>query len=799
MALPSAVQSGFQRYVALSFRRPARLLLIFCVLGGAMGGVAARLDFRGSFAELLPKQTEEVADLELISKKAGGDGYLVLQVKGGDVERRRDFARALASRLESLPEVRYVEYRYSVAFFRERGLLLLPPERLRALRHDIEARLQYEKKVANPLYVDLTEDAPPPSFEALEKRYSSGALQTEFLESADKNELYLLVKPTGFAGDLRFAEKLLANVGRVVAELTASYPGLHVDTTGAHRIRIEEDAVMKRDVVVASSLAALIASGIILLSTRRKRALAAVALPVAVALAAAFGIAEVTIGYINVVTSFLVAILIGLSVEYGVHIAMRYFEERQGLQPSEALHIALVGTFPGAVTSAVTNGAAFLVLVFAKFEAFRQFGWIAATGVLMSLIAAYLVAPPVLALAERFRPMSLSREPVAPVPDRSVPLPQPLLLLLVSFALALGVASLMAMPVRFETDLRKLKGESAATRLDEHITAQLGVKITPAIVLAKSLPEAHRIAQLARAVQKRHGDERSAIQKVTSLNDFFPRDPEKTRSELSALGEQLKDLPPSVREGEASEKIRDLEKMIAEPLYGPTQVPLEIRRRFEALDGNGTFVLVFPRYFNYNTDEIRRWAEELDELKRAARAESLSIHILDGNLLAARIFELVYQDGPAILWRAALVVLLAIFISLRSVRRTLIVAGPLFLGMLSLGGALVLFDVRINFINGVVLPNLLAIAVDNSVHLYHRYQEEGVGSLPFILKRTGFAALVATLTNASGYATLLLAHHTGLRSISYVALLGVATTFFGTTFVFPAVLGLLERAGARRV
>ena len=80
-------------------------------------------------------------------------------------------------------------------------------------------------------------------------------------------------------------------------------------------------------------------------------------------------------------------------------------------------------------------------------------------------------------------------------------------------------------------------------------------------------------------------------------------------------------------------------------------------------------------------------------------------------------------------------------------------------------------------------------------HLFHRYEEEGPGSLGHVVRHTGLAAVVATLSNAAGYGALLISHHAGLRSIGQIALLGVVCTFLGTTVFFPAMLALLERWG----
>ena len=46
---------------------------------------------------------------------------------------------------------------------------------------------------------------------------------------------------------------------------------------------------------------------------------------------------------------------------------------------------------------------------------------------------------------------------------------------------------------------------------------------------------------------------------------------------------------------------------------------------------------------------------------------------------------------------------------------------------------------------------------------------------------------------AHGEVALVTAHHEGLRSIAYLATLGVLCTFIGTTLVFPALLALWEK------
>ncbi|RKG73877.1 hypothetical protein D7W79_24460 [Corallococcus exercitus] len=787
--------------------RPWQVLLVVALVTAAAGLFASRLEFRGSFVELLPEGAPEVRDLTRVSEKAGGDGYLVIMAKGGTPEALKAYATEFQKRLEALPTVRYVEHHYDVAFFRRHGLLLLPTAEVASLREDLEARVRYEKERASPLFVDLGADTVPPTFEEIAKKHTPDTALPETLANKEGTEVYLMIKPSGTAGDLEFARNFVAAVfdtGRTLA--AQKYPGVTLEATGNFQNRIEEDAVMRRDLSNAGLLSALIAVGLILLATRRISALAVVGVPVVVGLVLTFAFAQGAIGHLNIVTGFLVAILIGLGIEYGVHLAMRYWEEREQHGVKESLTAAVRGTFSGALTSAFTNAAAFFVLVLAQFHAFQQFGLLAGIGVLMAVLSAYALGPSLLAIAERIRPYRRDTAVAASAPvleQASAPAPAKewrrwptgvivaVALSVVGFAAySVGIAPRLG----FETNLRNLKGDSPASRLDDHITEQIGAPLNPAILSVDTLEQVREVEAVIAQVKAKNGAN-SVFLRTASLSDLVPSDVAGHAAEMGRIRTLLDGLPKSAQE---DPRVKDLRGMVDAKPYGLEELPVEARRRFEALDGKGMFLLLFPSVSNYDTQDLNRWATQLDEVVVGAKAKGIDLAVLDSNRIAARIFSLVRGDGPFILWSAAAVVFLVILASLRSFKRALLVAGPLFLGMTCLAGGMYLFDVQLNFINAVVLPNLLAIAVDNSVHLFHRYEEEGPGSLGRVVRNTGFAAVVATLSNAAGYGALLVANHQGLRSIGQIALLGVVSTFLGTTVFFPAMLALLERWKGRR-
>jgi predicted RND superfamily exporter protein len=104
--------------------------------------------------------------------------------------------------------------------------------------------------------------------------------------------------------------------------------------------------------------------------------------------------------------------------------------------------------------------------------------------------------------------------------------------------------------------------------------------------------------------------------------------------------------------------------------------------------------------------------------------------------------------------------------------------------------------IEINMFNLIVIPSVIGIGIDNALHIYHRYLERGPGSLRFVLRHTGAAALLASLTTGVGFGSSLVSHHLGLRCLGTLAIIGISFTLISATVFFPALLALLERSPA---
>lgn len=97
---------------------------------------------------------------------------------------------------------------------------------------------------------------------------------------------------------------------------------------------------------------------------------------------------------LNFMTAFQASILIGVGVDYTIHVVWRYREERRaGYDDKEAVHRLFKATGRGIVFNAIAVIIGFVVLLFSGFLPVRFFGMMMVTIIFVCLIAAVLLVP----------------------------------------------------------------------------------------------------------------------------------------------------------------------------------------------------------------------------------------------------------------------------------------------------------------------------------------------------------------------------------------------------------------------
>jgi len=783
------------------YKRYLLVLLFAFLLTGVSGYLASKLEFKSNFQDLLPDHFSSVKVLKEVTKKIGGIGYVTVIIHTEDIPQGEKYTAAIAKEVEKVPEIRFVDHRVDVDFFKDRMLLYLDTEDLHEILRRFERKRAYEKKMMNPFYIDLEDENVKLDFSDIEKKYQESNINANnhgFYVAKDKKTLLLLAKPKGLASDLNYARKVVADVKQAVARVDPKlyHDSISIEFTDRYVIMPIQNDAIKADLSRTSILSLF---GVILLITfytRRKRAILLIGVPLVMGVVWAFGFAYIAIGYVNLVTGFLSAILLGLGIDFGIHLFSRYLEDRRkgtGLQTSINNVICLSGR--ACFTAAITSAVAFFALVFTEFRGFSQFGVIAGFGLLSCYLAMIFVLPSLILVFERRYPVGgtpkqfLAQRIKFKIPRKSL-FPRTIVVLsIIIFLIVAANLRLLSFEYNFKNlqvrDLRELELQDVANET-------MGISLTPNAILAKDFDEVREITKIMEDHKKEiiASGKGSAIDKVASLLTSIPDGQDEKLKIIKRIEKISKDKVFKYLRGKQAKVFNDAKKILNPSKVTLENLPIEVRRVFTGIDDtNSRLMWIFPGVLLWNGREAMKFVREIRYVNEVKKEP---IDISGETFIMADMLDLIKKDGLLAIVLTLITVFGILLIDFRSLIKAITVMSPLVCGVFCMFGIMIIFDIKVNFLNVVMFPAIIGLGVDNGVHLYHRYQEGGYRNVVKVLQSTGSAVLLSSLTTMVGFGSLIIARHKGLNSIGILAIIGIASCLLSSVIFFPSLLQLIE-------
>ena len=776
------------------------LLTAFCSIFAYKLGRKLETDI----VALIPENYQSVKTLEEIKQRVGGVGSLTVLVQSPDFEANTRFVEDLARELrgeEYAQYINFVDYKNDVEFYRKNALLFMETDDLDEILTRIDDYIIQEKLKLSPLYIALDEDEATLDFSDIEAKYrSSGNGHDAYYVNPDRTILALEAKAAGTVSNIGFATEMKQVIQAAIDKLNPRHyhAEMLIEYGGPFKNKIDEYDTILRDVRSTAIVAVLGIGVLLMLYFRQPWAACFVAVPLVMGLVWAFAITYWAIGNLNTMTAFLFVILFGLGIDFGIHMFARYLERRvaQG-DVQSSIETMLTQTGQAIVTAALTTSIAFFSLTLTDFRGFSEFGFIVGVGILMSLVSMTTVLPAVLVLADK----KLGWIRMRPVwghnwGGKRGHFPYPWLVLFCALVIT----------VYLGWHLRDIDFEYDFTNLRSNLPASVKVKQKMAtipkygnesqsysIVLADNKADLDEIvAALAKKMVE--DDETPTIHKVKTLWTELREQDEKLAiiGEIRALvnGEGAKLI-----RGEQKAKVDSLRELLEVKKLAVGDLPENLLKQFETIDGSQAyFAQILPSVQLRDGKKAIAFAEDTHEIRTASGKVFYSS---SSNIIFADMLRLMLRDSPRAIVLTLLVVMLIVLIDFRSFRALLIIF-PLVCGTVWMCGSLYLQDVKLNFYNIVALPTIIGMGIDNGVHLYHRYREEGPGSMPLVLRSTGGAMLISMLTTMIGFFGLMTATHPGLNAIGRLAMIGLLTCFVTAVLVLPAILEVLEGKRWRR-
>jgi uncharacterized protein len=840
-------------YAEMLVRRPGTVMTVLLLLLGLALWGTSKLTINSNQLDLISQDLQEVKDVKRVIDMVGGSGFFMIGLRGDDEATLKRVADDVAKMVsEDKEHARSVTYKIPVEFVQNNMVLFVKTEDLAEGKRRIMAFLKDQIRRANPFYIEIKKTEPVKlDLQDLVDKYSSvgnKSIADDYYISQDRKLLLLLIKPMWdtnqigqtkqyvdkLRGDLeKYSQangsgvKLVEDYYKMGDKKTVAY-----GFTGSYKTAVDDSYAIEESLQPVTVIALIAIFGITIVFFRKWAPTLIVVSGTVAGTLYTLGFTYATVGELNMITSILGGILMGFGIDYGIHFIFRTrLELGAGKRYDVAIRDAVINAGRPALVSAVVVAGSFYVLMVSEFRGFSQFGFLAGTGTLMLGFTLFSWCPALLALAGRRNPELpqkligvMKPPPTNSASGKELRIPRPGLVLAVGCVIVAVVCG-AAIPwksgeppadagffarlpygVRFNYNTRALMpANQPSVVLQDEINARFKIASDPLAVYTKDLAETEALYKELTSDPKK----RPAISQVMSLFTFVPPEgiAQANTKILEEWQEELKEIDVKALPPETQEKAALFFKMLEARPFDVHHVPEIYASQFRHLpstspENHGYLTFIYPSVDLWDGKQMLQFADQTKSIKGMMTPGKFTdagptgapvekeFRAAGATQLYAALARMVLKDAKLTVILTALWILVMHFADFRNAKLALASVIPLTVGLAMMMGFMALFDLRLNFMNIIILPILLGFGVSHGLYLLHRFLE---GTSPLVaLRSVGAAVASSTLTAVAGFAALLVASHNGLRSMGLVACIGLITTLLVSFTVLAAVMQLMH-------
>ncbi len=901
--------SGFHNFGSTLVKvlfRGAWLIILFSLLMTAISVYYAvnHLSMRTSRNDLVGTDLRIMRLSEEMNRQFGSRDNLAVVVQNSDPKHCIQFIEALAAELRQYPQsFQEVFYRVDPEKFKHWALLYLEPKQLLEIKdqfsgHQKELRAlaadprlnrffqvvneEFTRTMMGQLFTGFLQEGPEKekipdlglleaTLKQMEISLTGGTAFDSPLNSIipggvtdlsqagyfhTDNDKHLLLLVTTRQGNYTETAEDLKLLRQILDRVKARFPGIQAGVTGPGALEADEMSEAMADVGLASWVSIVGQMLLMVLFFRSlKRTLVQGAVLV-IGLCWTFGIAALTVGHLNLLSIVFGPLLLGITVDFGIHWYSR-LEEEQSQKPRCSkgdLACTITQASPGILYAALTAVVSVCPLIFTGFKGLQELGLIITLGILVNIFACLVLLPALAIATERWAPGPLEVK-CADEPHAFLSLGWRRPRLMVALGLivtALGGISLFYVPFdlnplhlqnprtesvvweqklireskystsygamvactvadlpRLTEALKKLETVSHVESILSFLPSQVGDKqplvaelkpLVSGINLAANPPRPSDPEELASILERLRFKLSRAVE-----SDWDPED-KPTQERLSEIDGLLLRLITLLKQGtnpQTATRLANFERKFFSDLHdqwellrtsldrafsppGLGDLPESVRERFISPDGQ-YLIRIFPSQDIWNPGPLGHFVSDL----RGVDPDVI------GDPVLLWVFTLAFRN--ACLWAAGaslfgITLLVAFF--LRSLRLTLLALVPLIVGTSLTLSLMWLLDVPFNQANVLFLPLILGEAVEYGIIILVRWQQQKSARAITLPASTAKGVLLAALTTAVGFGSLMISGHQGTFSLGLLSAVGSLSVLLVALSVLPSLLRLLKESNA---
>jgi len=843
------------RLATLLHAHSKKVLILFMLLTILFGSFAVKLEQKTTLRDLMPEDNiavrnfeETVSNFDLIDRVV-----VVVKFAPGELEAAEAFADIFVEQVMAQDETdNYLWWLKANLFDAEQETnwyqylefltRLIPREQVPALIERLKEKgiheqiRQNRRDLESGLGTKTLIEKDPLNLFMFAGHYTkevAGNYQISFadgfLVSKDRDMLLIMGKPKRSPEDVDFSVALTAFFEEQIEAARVTFSEeeernpdevLTIGLTGPHPIAAHENKIIQADMFNMFITSFGMVIFLFVLAYGRPLAIFYVGIPLLCAEIWTLGIGYLLFGRLNLLTATFSAVIVGLGIDYAIHIFSRYLDERsQSRNPLESMRTSLSETGLGTLIGGFTTAMAFGAMGMSNFAGLREFATIAAVGILLCLVQMFVLLPCMLFFREGIRRKErLQRAQwdfkLGKLLNICLSHRRYTLLILAMGTLFLGY---QAIQLRFTTDIRSVRARSnPSIKLQNEVTAKVGgsLRSLSFVLEGDTQEELYQIHDQLLPVLtklKENGDLVRFDSLLVVLQN--PKMQEENIRELKAAGLTGAEITSHFNEEMAAQSIRvtDPSKTYIHHLgVGlDTNEPITldeiiatrsgfVRPFLNKVDGKlKTVIHVYPSTGLWEKDATRSLTEEILSAVDPGLQDKLFV---TGIQSISDALKTMVQDSFKVSTGLAVALVIGIlFFHFRSLSLVALTLTPLLTSVIWMLGTMQLMGIDITIINFVATPIIIGIGIDDGVHIVEKYLHRKTMSLGPLIASCGKAVTLTSLTTIFGFSSLFLAEYSGFQSLGLCAILGVLFCWLGSVILLPLLMDLFKVRFTREI
>jgi predicted RND superfamily exporter protein len=263
----------------------------------------------------------------------------------------------------------------------------------------------------------------------------------------------------------------------------------------------------------------------------------------------AMGMAGIVVGQLNLLTTTLSVVLLGLGIDFSIHLISSFTEWRAaGDSIGDSLQKAFLKSGKGIITGASTTACAFLTLVISSAKGMKEMGLVAGFGLLAIMIATLLFLPIMLVFRERRIDKRREKGKIKELVRRDISfrflglscewLSKRYVFTIAAALVISGLLAWSALSIKWDYDFRKMEPKGLpSVELIDTILEKFDLGMEYAMLLTDSLEESRTLAEEYREI--------STVALVKDISPYLPTtdEQEKRRAHVADIHNRMSTAP----------------------------------------------------------------------------------------------------------------------------------------------------------------------------------------------------------------------------------------------------------------